>query len=96
LLWFFETANGIACTKFATIAPLRDRLFAYTAQSLGMSVDEVAHAYATREPLGTDSLDLVELSLELEEELGFAIELRDTTTIKTFRDLVDYILRLRI
>jgi len=96
LLWFFDTANGVACCRFAAIAPMRDRLFVYFANSLGVGVDEVANAYANREPLGTDSLDLVELTMELEEELGFTIPLHEAAEIETMRDLVDYILRLGI
>jgi len=99
LLWFFETANGIACCRFAAIAPLRDHLFVRIAHALGMEVDDVIHAYKTREPLdanGADSLDMVEVTMELEEEFGFTIPLDGTANIKTIRDLVDFILRWRL
>src|SRR5207249_72895 len=96
LLWFFDTANGTACCEFAAIAPLRDRLFAYVAANLGINIDEVVRAYMTREPLGFDSLDIVELAMELEEEFDLAIPLEHAKELKTFRDLIDYLVRLRL
>jgi acyl carrier protein len=41
--------------------------------------------------LGADSLDMVELAMELEDEHGFAIEQTDISTIKTLGDVVKLI-----
>lgn len=42
----------------------------------------------TLESLNADSLDLVELAMELEEEFGFSIEQSDIASIKTLGDVV--------
>jgi acyl carrier protein len=41
----------------------------------------------------TDSLDLVELFMELDEEFRYMIPDEETPRIRTIRDLVDWIIR---
>lgn len=45
------------------------------------------------EDLGADSLDLVELVLELEDQFGVKIPDKDAKTLKTVGQAVDYILK---
>ena len=98
LLWFYDTPNGRACCRFAAIAPLRDRLFVALAEKLGMRVDEVVQAYVNRETFlpGQDSLDIVEVTMEIEEEFDLTLPLNTMKTLGKFRDLVDYLLRCRL
>ncbi len=39
--------------------------------------------------LGLDSLDLVEVVMEIEEELGIQFEMDEVASFKTLKDLVD-------
>ncbi len=41
--------------------------------------------------LGADSLEIVELSMALQEDLGAAIEDKDLEKIHTVQDILDYI-----
>jgi acyl carrier protein len=93
LLWLYDAANGPACCEFAAIADRRDQIFRSLAASLGVNIDAVVEAYASRLPLNFDSLDLVEMIMELEEEFDIEIPDERAEEIKTFRDLVDYLLR---
>ncbi len=43
------------------------------------------------EDLGADSLEIVELSMALQEDLGVAIEDEDLEKIRTVQDILDYI-----
>lgn len=45
-------------------------------------------AETTLESLNADSLDMVELSMEIEDEFGFSIEQSDISSIKNLGDIV--------
>ncbi|MFT5583618.1 MAG: acyl carrier protein [Cognaticolwellia sp.] len=62
------------------------------ADALGVSEDEVVPSASFIEDLGADSLDIVELVMELEKEFEIAIEDDDAERISTVQDAVDYIL----
>lgn len=71
---------------------IRDRL----ADILEIDPDEIAEGNSFADDLGADSLALIELVEELEEELGersvgFRIEDEDLEDLKTVRDAVDYV-----
>ncbi|MDP8960220.1 MAG: acyl carrier protein [Actinomycetota bacterium] len=59
-------------------------------ETFQVPADEVAPD-ATFESLELDSLDLVELTLAVEEELGVKIEDEEVERIRTVRDAVDLI-----
>ncbi len=58
---------------------------------LGIEAAEVDIDSDFIEDLGADSLDIVELVMELEEEFGLEIPDEDAEQIATVRDAVDYI-----
>ena len=43
------------------------------------------------EDLGTDSLDVVELLLAIEESLGVSVPDEDVASLKTVKDIADYV-----
>ncbi len=57
-------------------------------KELTLGVDEVT-LESNFEELGIDSLDLVELVMQLEEEFDITIE--ESEELKTVKDVVDYI-----
>lgn len=58
---------------------------------LGVSPEEVTLEAAFVDDLGADSLDLVELVMELEEQFGLEIPEEDISQIRTVGDAVRYI-----
>ena len=66
-----------------------EKLAKYASKQLELDVTEITPD-STFESLGIDSLDIMELIMDLESELGVELELEDQK-INTFRELADFI-----
>jgi acyl carrier protein len=61
---------------------------------MGMPVDRIAEDNALVEDLGCDSLDIVEISMELEEHFDISIPDEFGEQIRTIGDVTDGVLQL--
>lgn len=59
-------------------------------ENLGVDEEEVVMDANLSEDLGADSLDAVEISMAVEEELGIKISDEDLNSIETVKDLVHF------
>ena len=66
-----------------------EKLVSYAARQLDLDVDEIT-PNSTFESLGIDSLDIVEMVMDLETELGIELEMEDQK-IATFGELAEFI-----
>ena len=66
-----------------------DKLVAYAAKQLEIDASEISPD-STFESLGIDSLDIVEMIMDLESELGIELDLEDQK-IATFGELAEFI-----
>ena len=66
-----------------------EKLAKYAARTLELDIDEI-RPDSTFESLGIDSLDVVEMIMDLESELGVELEMEDQK-IATFQELADFI-----
>lgn len=66
-----------------------DKLVAYAAKQLELDASEIKPE-STFESLGIDSLDIVELIMDMEGELGVELDMEDQK-ITTFQELADFI-----
>ena len=66
-----------------------EKLVAYAAKQLEIDASEITPD-STFESLGIDSLDVVEMVMDLESELGVELEMEDQK-ITTFQELADFI-----
>ena len=66
-----------------------EKLANYAANQLELDIAEITPD-ATFESLGIDSLDVVEMIMDLESELGVELEMEDQK-IATFQELADFI-----
>ena len=66
-----------------------EKLANYAAKQLELDVSEITPD-STFESLGIDSLDIVEMIMDLESELGIELEMEDQK-ITTFQELADFV-----
>ena len=66
-----------------------EKLVSYASKQLELDPAEITPD-STFESLGIDSLDIVEMIMDLETELGIELDLEDQK-IATFRELADFI-----
>ena len=66
-----------------------EKLVSYAAKQLELDPSEITPD-STFESLGIDSLDIVEMIMDLESELGVELDMEDQK-IATFRELADFI-----
>ena len=61
------------------------------AKQLRIDVDTIADDSNIVEDLGADSLDVVEMLMSIEDNLGIIISDDDAAKLKTVRDVADYL-----
>ena len=66
-----------------------EKLVAYASRQLEIDASEISPD-STFESLGIDSLDVVEMVMDLESELGIELEI-ENESITTFQELADFI-----
>ena len=66
-----------------------EKLVSFAAKQLELDVNEITPE-STFESLGIDSLDIVEMIMDLESDLGVELEIEDQK-ITTFQELADFI-----
>lgn len=91
LLWFFNTSAGMRFYESKAVAPIRDKILQTICENLGVNKEQVASTTSFTEDVGADSLDIVELVMELEEEFGVTIPDEEAERIKTVGDAIDYL-----
>ena len=66
-----------------------EKLVSYAVKQLELDPSEITPD-STFESLGIDSLDIVEMVMDLESELGIELEMEDQK-ITTFQELADFV-----
>ena len=66
-----------------------EKLVAYASKQLEIDINDITPD-STFESLGIDSLDVVEMIMDLESELGIELDMEDQK-IATFQELADFI-----
>lgn len=73
------------------MADTLERVKKIIVERLGVEESEVTPEASFKDDLGADSLDVVELVMELEDEFGLEISDEDAEKITTVQDVVTYI-----
>ena len=67
-----------------------NKIISYLAQQLDMPADDL-DANTTFESLNLDSLDMAEMIVDMEEEVGVDFEIEGDVRLETIGELADYI-----
>ncbi len=67
---------------------MKEKLLKILAEQLDMETSELTDDKSFMDDLDMDSLDMVEMTVELEQELGVSFEQEQLAEIKTIGDLV--------
>ena len=70
-----------------------ERVIQLVCDNLGVNREQVTRKTSFQEDIGADSLDIVELVMELEEEFEITIPDEEAEKIKTVGEAIDYIER---
>jgi acyl carrier protein len=70
-----------------------ERVIEIVCENLGVNKEQVTRQTSFTEDMGADSLDIVELVMELEEEFEITIPDEQAEKIKTVGEAIDYIER---
>lgn len=73
---------------------MRERIIDVLAKQLRIDPSEINDNSNIMEDLGADSLDLVEILMVLESEMGIVISDEDALTLKTVGDVTVYLERV--
>jgi acyl carrier protein len=73
------------------VASIEQKVKAIIAENLGVAEDEIKATSSFIDDLGADSLDIVELVMQMEEEFEVEIPDEEAENIKTVQNAVDYI-----
>ena len=74
-----------------TQAEIKDKVFDIIVINMGVNKDQIKMESKFSDDLGADSLDTVELIMELENEFGVQIPDEDAEKIGTVQQAIDYI-----
>ena len=72
-------------------ATIEQKVKGIIAENLGVAEEEIKNTSSFIEDLGADSLDIVELVMQMEEEFEVEIPDEEAENIKTVQNAVDYI-----
>jgi acyl carrier protein len=77
----------------SVVASVEERVIELVCENLGVNKEQVTRSSSFIEDMGADSLDIVELVMELEEEFEITIPDDQAEKIKTVGEAIEYIER---
>jgi acyl carrier protein len=73
------------------VATIEERIIQIVCDNLGVNKEQLNRGTKFQDDIGADSLDIVELVMELEEEFEITIPDEEAEKLKTLGEAIDYI-----
>jgi acyl carrier protein len=70
---------------------IREKVYEIIQSKLSVNAEQITPEASFTEDLGADSLDTVELVMDLEEQFNITIPEEDQEKLRTVQDAIDYI-----
>jgi acyl carrier protein len=93
MLWFRRGPAGFWFHDEQKVWPIRKKVQEIVGENLGVEPQRLTDSSLFIQDVGADTLDIVELVMELEEGFGITIPDEVAEKIMTVGDLVDYLAR---
>ncbi|MFT5232118.1 MAG: acyl carrier protein [Candidatus Krumholzibacteriia bacterium] len=73
------------------MASIQEQVYEIIQRKLSVNAEQITPEASFTEDLGADSLDTVELVMDLEEEFNITIPEEDQEKLRTVQDAIDYL-----
>ncbi len=73
------------------MASIQEQVYEIIQRKLSVNLEQITPEASFTEDLGADSLDTVELVMDLEEEFNISIPEEDQEKLRTVQDAIDYL-----
>jgi acyl carrier protein len=73
------------------MASIQEQVYEIIQRKLSVNPEQITLEASFTEDLGADSLDTVELVMDLEEQFGITIPEEDQEKLRTVQDAIDYL-----
>ncbi len=73
------------------MASIQEQVYEIIQRKLSVNLEQITPEASFTEDLGADSLDTVELVMDLEEEFNITIPEEDQEKLRTVQDAIDYL-----
>ncbi len=73
------------------MATIEEKVYEIIQRKLSVNAEQITPEASFTEDLGADSLDTVELVMDLEEEFNITIPEEEQENLKTVQDAIDYL-----
>ncbi len=73
------------------MASIEEKVYEIIQRKLSVNAEQITPEASFTEDLGADSLDTVELVMDLEEEFNITIPEEEQENLKTVQDAIDYL-----
>lgn len=75
---------------------MKERILQLIAEQFGKDVDELDDDMTFVDDLGADSIDMVDLVMNIEDEFGIELEEDHLRELSTIADVIDYAIELNL
>lgn len=94
-MWLFYFTFFFVYDKIQLGGTMQEKIIKLVAEKLNKKVEDIKLDSRLVEDLGADSLDVVELIMTFEDEFGVSLPDEEVEKMKTIKDVITYIEKIK-